>query len=180
MPASFGFGRGSGQIVQMAYVVEDVRQAIDWWVSDAGVGPWFLLDSFMGPDHVYRGEPSRADVAIAMGFSGDMNIELIQPKDDRPSVYRELIDRRGFGFHHIGIASEDVDRDIAAYEAKGYQLAFRAGVPTGGAVAYMDGGVRLPHFVELIPATAGFDQAMTSWWRQSRDWDGSDPVRPFA
>ena len=115
-----------------------------------------------------------------MRFAGYMNIELIQPKDDEPSVYRELIERRGYGFHHIGIASDDVDRDVRVYEARGYTLAFRGSVPTGGHVAYLDGGPALPHFNELIPANAGFDKAFTGWWRQSQDWDGRDPVRPFA
>src|SRR5262245_32549968 len=38
-----GFGQRVGQIVQMAYVVEDIRAAMNLWVRDCGVGPWFLL-----------------------------------------------------------------------------------------------------------------------------------------
>jgi hypothetical protein len=109
-----------------------------------------------------------------------MLIELIQPKDTNPSVYKELIDRSGYGFHHFGMASLDVDADIPDYEAKGYTLAFRAGVPTGGAVAYMDGGTANPGFVELIPVTPLMDQAFTGFWRASVDWDGSDPIRAFG
>jgi catechol 2,3-dioxygenase-like lactoylglutathione lyase family enzyme len=175
-----GFGQKVGQIIQMAYVVEDIEAAIDWWVRDARTGPWFLLDSFLGEDHVYRGEKSRADVRIAMTFAGHMQIELIQPRDDHPSVYRETVRSRGYGFHHVGIASIDVDAGIAAYQARGYTLAFRAGVPTGGAVAYLDGGQGQPGFVELIPATPGMDASFTAFWRASIDWNGEDPIRPFA
>jgi len=175
-----GFGQRVGQIVQMAYIVEDIRAAIDWWIRDARTGPWFLLESFLGEDHIYRGTRSRADVKIAMAFAGHMQIELIQPKDDNPSVYRETKAARGFGFHHVGIASADVDTEIAAYEARGYELAFRAGVPTGGAVAYLDGGPTLPGFVELIPATPEMDAGFTAFWRASLEWDGEDPIRPFG
>jgi len=175
-----GFGQKVGQIIQMAYVVEDIEASIDWWMRDARTGPWFLLDSFLGDDHVYRGEKSRADVRIAMAFAGHMQIELIQPKDDHPSVYRETVQARGHGFHHIGIASADVDAEIAAYETRGYTLAFRAGVPTGGAVAYLDGGPAHPGFVELIPATPGLDAGFTAFWRASVDWDGQNPIRPFG
>ena len=175
-----GFGQKVGQVMQMAYVVEDIRASIDWWIRDARTGPWFLLDHFWAADQAYRGEPSKADVAIAMGFAGHMLIELIQPLDNHPSVYREIIERRGYGFHHAGLCVADVDAELPGYEARGYSLAFRAKVPTGGAVAYLDDGRNDPGFLELIPATPGMDEVFTKFWRASVDWDGTDPVRPFA
>lgn len=175
-----GFGQRVGGIAQMAYVVEDMEAAIDWWVRDQRTGPWFLLDSFLAADHVYRGAPSTADVRIAMAFAGHMLIELIQPKDAAPSVYREMIERRGYGFHHVGIAVEDVAAEIPAYLERGYTLAFTANVPTGGFVAYLDGGAAHPHFIELIPATTGMDATFTGFWRAAEDWDGRDPVRAFG
>ena len=176
----FAFGGPRGGVIQMAYTVADIRQAIAFWVRDLRVGPWFLLDHFTGDHPVYRGAPSQADVAIAMAFAGHMQIELIQPNDDRPSVYREAIERGGHGFHHFGRATEDIDRDIAALEAQGYVVAFRAGVPTGGDVAYMDGGAERPGYVELITATPAMEEVFTRFWHASVGWDGSDPVRPFA
>lgn len=176
---NFGFGRRNGQIIQMAYVVEDLRAAIDWWIADTGAGPWFVLDHFWAEGQVYRGARSLADITVAMSFSGDMNIELIQPLDDHPSVYREMIARKGYGFHHIGIASADVEADIARYQAKGYTLAYLAGVPTGGNVAYLEGPKGVCEFLELLPATPGFDAGFTRFWQAARDWDGRDPIRPF-
>lgn len=115
-----------------------------------------------------------------MSFAGSMNIELIQPLDGNPSVYREMIERRGYGFHHVGIAVDDVDAQIAVHAREGYEVAFRAGVPTGGAVAYLDDKVNDPGFLELIPATAGMDATFTRFWQATTDWDGSDPIRAFA
>ena len=178
--ADFGFGQPRGGVVQMAYVVPDVRAAIAAWVTDLGVGPWFLLEHFTGVDAVYRGQPSQADVAIAMAFAGHVQIELIQPLDDAPSVYRETVEARGYGFHHVGLATDDVAAAVAGREAAGATVAFRAGVPTGGTVVYLDGGPALPGFVELIEGTAGMDDMFTRYWRASVDWDGSDPVRPFG
>jgi hypothetical protein len=178
--ADFGFGQPRGGVVQMAYVVPDVRAAIAGWVADLGVGPWFLLDSFTGVDAVYRGQPSQADVAIAMAFAGHMQIELIQPLDDHPSVYRETVQQRGWGFHHVGLATDDLAASVAEREAAGATVAFRAGVPTGGTVVYLDGCPGLPGFVELIEGTPGMDEVFTRYWQASVDWDGSDPVRPFG
>lgn len=175
--ANFGFGQPHGGIIQMAYVVTDIQAAMRHWIDDLKVGPWFLLDHFTGVDPVYRGRPSQADVAIAMAFAGHMLIELIQPNDEHPSVYRELTETRGAGFHHFGVASTDLDRDIAALEAKGYTLAFRAGVPTGGDVAYMDGGPDKDGFIEFIEATPGMDKTFTRFFHAAQSWDGTDPVR---
>ncbi|WP_197058622.1 VOC family protein [Modestobacter caceresii] len=175
-----GFGQPRDGIIQMAYVVADVQAAIEQWTSELRVGPWFLLDSFTGVDPVYRGQPSRADVAIAMAFAGHMQIELIQPKDEHPSVYREVIEQRGHGFHHFGVVTDDIAAGIAELEARGHVLAYRAGVPTGGEVAYLDGGHARPGMVELIEYGPGMDAAFTAFWRASLDWDGADPIRPFA
>jgi glyoxalase/bleomycin resistance protein/dioxygenase superfamily protein len=177
---TFGFGQQVAQIMQMAYVVEDMRAAIDWWVRDCRVGPWFLLDSFTGPAQRYRGRTAVADIRLAMSFAGHMNIELIQPKDDHPSVYKDAIDRRGYGFHHVGIAVEDVEAERAAYEARGYVTAFEAPVPSGGSVYYMEGGLSDPGFIELIPATAGMDEMFTRYWRATAGWTGEAPIRPFG
>ncbi len=178
--ATLGYGQPIGGICQTAFVVRDINAAIDHFIRDCGAGPFFLLPHFLTDGQIYRGTPSTADVAIAMGFAGHMQIELIQPLDDNPSVYRETIEARGHGFHHVGIACRDVDAALPGYLQRGYTLAFRAPVPTGGAVAYLEGGQdSAPGFVELIPATPDMDRHFTAMWQASRGWDGSDPVRPF-
>ncbi|HEY0300191.1 MAG TPA: hypothetical protein VGC36_02590, partial [Rhizomicrobium sp.] len=67
------FGQPDKGIMQMAYVVPDLRAAIDEWVKRLNVGPWFVLDHFTGVDPVYRGAPSKADITLAMSFAGHMN-----------------------------------------------------------------------------------------------------------
>ena len=173
------FGQPDNGVMQMAYVVKDIHQAIDEWIKCLKVGPWFLLEHFSGENPIYRGQPSKADVAIAMAFAGHMNIELIRPNDDHPSVYKELIDARGYGFHHWGLASADVDTDVKRYQAMGMEVAFRAGVPTGGDVAYLDSHGSLPGFVEFIQVNPLMEQVFTGFYRASLSWDGTDAIRPF-
>ena len=173
------FGQPDRGIMQMAWVVEDIHRAMEEWIDTLHVGPWFLLDSFTGGNPVYRGEPSRAAVALAMSFSGHMNVELIQPLDDHPSVYRELIQARGYGFHHWGVASRDVESDVAQYEKRGFRQAFRAGVPTGGDVVYLDSAGAVPGFVELIPVNPLMERAFSAFYAASMAWDGANRIRPF-
>lgn len=180
MARMLGFGQPFGGVMQTAFVVEDIRASIGHFQEDCAAGPFFLLDHFVGPDQYYRGEKSTADVTIAMGFIGHMQVELIQPLDGNPSVYRETIKTRGYGFHHFGIACEDVEAELPGYLARGYSLAFKAAVPTGGSVAYLESSSQTaPGFIELIPATPGMDTHFTAMWRASQGWDGVDPIRPF-
>ena len=173
------FGQPDDGIMQMAYVVKDIRQAINHWVTKLNVGPWFMLDHFSGVDPKYRGKESQADVALAMAFSGHMNIELIQTHNDAPSVYKELIDRSGYGFHHWGVATWHFDRDLEKYRSQGHEVAFIAAVPSGGRVAYMDTTALLPGFVELIELGGAFDPVFSRFYRESIGWDGKDPVHSF-
>ena len=181
MGRELGFGQPMGGVAQTAFVVPDLSAAIEHWTRNLGAGPFFVLPHLLGPGQTYRGEPSRADVTLAMGFAGHMQIELIQPLDEHPSVYRESIDLRGHGFHHLGIACEDVDATSADYQARGWHEAYRAAVPTGGEVVYLDNGAGAKDgFVELLPVTPLMEQTFTRFWEASRNWDGSDPVRPFG
>ncbi|MBI5090643.1 MAG: VOC family protein [Actinobacteria bacterium] len=177
---TFDFGQPDDGVIQMAYIVPDIDEAMRAWSDNLKVGPWFLLDSFTGVDPVYRGNPSQADVKLAMGFAGHMQIELIQPKDEHPSVYREVRDTRGWGFHHYGRATRTFEADLQHYEAKGYELAFLCGVPTGGSVGYLDTKGELPGMLELIEVGPAMEPLFTKFYLASVGWDGSDPVRPFG
>jgi hypothetical protein len=174
-----GFGQPDDGIIQMCYLVPDIKEAMSLWVEKLKVGPWFLLDHFSGTDPKYRGRDSTADVSLAMSFAGHMNIELIQPNDEEPSVYREWIERRGYGFHHWGCATANFDRDMQQHQDAGHDLVFLAGVPSGGRVAYMDTTAVMPGYVELIELGGGFEQTFSKFYRASIGWDGTDPVRSF-
>ncbi len=181
MTAQLGFCQPMGGVAQTAFIVPDLQAAISHWAADMRAGPFFVLPHLLTPGQTYRGTESTADVTLAMGFAGHMMIELIQPLDDNPSVYRETIEKRGYGFHHLGIACADVDAESLAYQSRGYHEAYRAAVPTGGEVVYLDNGTGADlGFIELLPVTPGMDETFTRFWEASRDWDGSDPVRPFG
>jgi hypothetical protein len=180
MPSTLGYDQPMGGIAQTAFVVEDLQTEIARYVRDCGAGPFFVLPNFLQPGQSYRGGPSTADVTIAMGFAGHMLIELIQPLDSNPSVYQEVINLRGYGFHHWGIAFEDVYAAEADYNSKGYETVYKAAVPTGGEVIFLDNGNGAHEgFLELLPVTPGMDETFTRFWKASLDWDGTDPVRSF-
>ena len=48
-----GFGQPDDGVIQMCYVVPDIRAAMSVWIDKLKVGPWFLLDHFTGTDPKY-------------------------------------------------------------------------------------------------------------------------------
>lgn len=176
-----GCGQPMGTIAQTAYVVPDLQEAITHWTQNMGAGPFFVLPNLLGPGQYYRGEASRGDITLAMGYAGTMQIELIQPLDSNPSIYQETIAKRGYGFHHFGLAFEDVEAASADYQTRGFQEASRVAVPTGGEVIFLDNGEGPQWgFIELLPVNPAMDDVFTRFWEASRDWDGKDPARPFG
>lgn len=165
-----------GPIRQNAYVVHDLRTAIDGWLR-LGIGPWILLPSFTQHDSEYRGRPTAPVVSIAFANSGPLQIELIEQEDDSPSVYREFTEAGHEGFHHVAFWAEDFDAAMAGAAARGWPVVHHG---TGGGVArfaYLDGGGCTSTVIEVMELTAVSSSMMTHVRQAAEHWDGSDPVR---
>jgi len=171
------FGQPDNGIIQLAYVVPDINAAMVRWTADLRAGPWFMQRDFPGINPIYRGEASVARVDLAFAFVGHMQIELIGPRDDAPSVYRELIGTTGYGFQHWGVAAPQFDQEVESLLARGYDMAFSAAVPSGGRVAMFDTKGALPAMIELIEADDALNRVFGAMYRAAQGWDGADPVR---
>ncbi|BCF83305.1 glyoxalase [Rhodococcus qingshengii] len=175
-----GFGRSNKGVFQLAYVVEDFDAAIDIWVTQHGVGPWFTMTGFTGIDPLYRGETTNAAISVAMAFSGTMCLELIATEDDQPSVWKDHVDRHGYGFHHFGKLTTSFDEDVARYAEDGHELVYQTAVPTGGRLGFIDTTNILPGYQELIEVGEVTDPMFTQLYAAALTWDGKDPVRPIG
>lgn len=177
--AEFPIAGPTDAVVQIAYGVPDLQAAITWWVEQLGVGPWFVWDRAGGEGGRYRGQPSAAEFAIALAYSGPMMYELVQTLDDKPSVYKEARERNGYGFHHLAKMRPNVKQLAADCQANGQAIAFQAPVP-GGEVFMIDTGPGAPGFLELIEDSDATRKTFEVMWRAARDWKGERPVRTFA
>jgi len=172
------FGQPMGGIMQVAYIVPDIRQAIEHYRTRLRTGPWFVIDHFPLFEAQYRGRPSEFDVSLALAYSGSMCVELIQQNNwETPSVYTEVQQKRGWGFHHFGVSCRDFDADVAHYKAQGHEMALYGVAGVGARAAYMDTSDVLPGMIELIEMTDKTEAFFTMMKTASDDWDGSDPVR---
>jgi hypothetical protein len=143
-----------GRIMQTAFVVADLEAGIQTFSRQLNIGGWALKENVSFSDILYRGAPSDLKLRSATAYQGEMMYELIQQINDVPSVYRELTDRTGYGFHHFAIIVADVADEIAHYNARGFSIAMDVRVAKSGVRAvYIDCTEQTHGMVELLQDT---------------------------
>ncbi len=178
MTKLLSFGQPLGGIMQVAYVVEDIEKAMNHWTKTLGVGPFFLFEHFALEDYRYRGKPSDLDITIAMGFSGSMCFELIFQHSTSPSVYTEVVGRKGYGFHHWAVSTTSFDADLARYASSGNaEVLYGRVEPVDARAAYVDTMAELGGMIELIEMNPAVEGLFSAVKEPSVNWDGKDPVR---
>jgi hypothetical protein len=166
-----------GPIDQLGYVVDDIEAAMDQWVGRLGVGPFYFLPSPPMVGLTYRGRSTDARIAVALSFSGSLQIELIQPLDEHPTPYRDFMAAHGTGLHHVARFVDDYDAAMAGYASWGMEPFFGGrGLTEKQRFSYFDTETHGGTCSEVIETVefAGFFDAIRS---AADGWDGSDPVR---
>lgn len=138
-----------GPIKQVAYVVNNLDEAIDNWHSQFGITPFAVVrecSPFNGA--TYRGKPM-GEVVLNLGFAyiGDIQLELIEQVNDTPSIYREALEGGAHSLHHYCVAVEDYE---SAYKHAS-ENGFTTVVDNNGGMAYMESD-KIPGLIlEIIP-----------------------------
>src|SRR5688572_13724107 len=91
-----------GDVRQIGFVVRDIDAALKYWTEVLGVGPFFVFRDLQLESYLYMGKPSPPPSChIALGNSGDLQVELIEQVGDEPSVYKDFLDAGKEGMHHV-------------------------------------------------------------------------------
>ena len=80
-----------GPVRQAGYVVRDIEAAMDYWSRELGIGPWFYNPRVPIVNYRYRGEAYEPHNSVALANSGFVQVELIQTRNDVPSMYRDFL-----------------------------------------------------------------------------------------
>ena len=105
-----------GKFHQLGYVCRNIDRAMETFAERCGVHKWGTMEGPM---------PQLGRVAVqkvALAFRGDIQIELIQPQLDIPSIYGNAIptDEVSVRIHHLGyICDDEAEWDrVHAHHAK--------------------------------------------------------------
>lgn len=118
-----------GRLLQVAYVVENLDQAMRARHQQMGVGPFAVMRNVSPLSGArYRGQLIEVlPVDLAFAYMGDLQLELIQQLDDKPSIYKEMLDRGNPGLHHYCFASDDYAGAYAQALASGFEPIVQVG-----------------------------------------------------
>ena len=166
-----------GPIRQNGYVVRDVEAAMKHWTEALGVGPFFYFERVPIEDFRYRGEPSPIEVSIALANSGPLQIELIQQRNDAPSMYRDFLEAGHEGLQHVAYWTRDFNADLERALADGYRIGHsgQVGGPDGRFV-YFDTESHPGTVVELSEISGSKGRFFEHIAETAHTWDGSDPI----
>jgi hypothetical protein len=181
---SAGIGRNIGvlgPICQLAFSPPDFNQSLEFWTRIMKAGPFFIWHSVPVNRFIYNHNEITLDYTIAIGYLGDIQIEIMRQNDAVPSIFNGW---NSSALHHIQLAAPDYDLAIAECERAGAPLVME-GHGAFGVEGTRFGYCRLPEgspagYVEFMHHPSGQDQHLTRRERMkahSRGWDGSRPIR---
>lgn len=145
-------------IKQVAMVVRDLDAAVRAYWDLFAIGPWtaYTLAPPRLRDMTYRGEPAEFSLRHAIAWSGDVQLELVQPLGG-PSIFADHLDQHGEGQQHLGIYVDDHPAAVRSLQERGFRLLQSArgfGANGDGAFAYFETDACISTIVEVIAAPA--------------------------
>ncbi|WP_339948065.1 VOC family protein [uncultured Albimonas sp.] len=155
-------------VLQTCVVVEDLDATIAEYWERAGIGPWYVWVPKLTGMRI-RGQEIPYSMKLALAWTPDgVMWEVIQPLTG-PSIYREFLDRRREGLHHVLVDAGEGGYDalIAQAEARGLPPMME-GTWAGAQFAYLDGEGPLKMAIEVVRRPADYvrpdpDYTLPAW-----------------
>jgi methylmalonyl-CoA/ethylmalonyl-CoA epimerase len=123
------------EVSQIGIIVRDMDKAISNYSDIFGINfPAVYVREFF--NRTYRGKPGNFRLKVALGMMGKLQIELIEVLEGE-SIYREFLEKKGEGLHHLGFDVKNMDERIKALEKLGIGV-LQSGERIGAKHAHMD------------------------------------------
>lgn len=168
-----------GQILQMAWVVENLEAAIEEVHRLHGVGPFLVNRHIRLTNPTYRGRPHQIDFSTAVAQAGGVQWELIEQHDDLLSCYRDLVAPGRRGLHHTAYIAEDFDAEVARLAALGYPIACD-GMFGDLRFAYVDTSAAFGHMLEILEDKPMIHKFFGAIRKAAEGWDGKELIRELG
>jgi hypothetical protein len=166
-----------GPVMQLSYCPADYHAALDHWIS-IGAGPFFEASHVRLEEVKFRGQPSNIDFSMALGYLGDIQIELIRQHNGAPSMYTEWRAEGREGVQHMCVLVDNIDEARQRVERAGGIVLQEGRLPNAaGAVIYADTGGGPGTVMEYLQIGEAGRQTFAMMRDAHRHWDGSDPIR---
>jgi len=157
--------------------VRDIEKALRHWTEVLQIGPFYYVERLPVTNFLYKGRPSDVHASIAIGNSGSAQIELIQQRNDAPSMYRDFIAAGREGLQHVSSWPENYEEVLANAARAGFRIG-QSGETNRGPFAYFETEAHPGTVMEVAAYTATRRRQFEAIEAAGRVWDGrTDPVR---
>lgn len=160
-------------VIQQAWVVKDLDSAIRQWSDAFNIGPFYVAEYTPAVFSTleYRGAPGTLHMNTAITYSGDVQIELVEPVGSYPCAFFDSVAEGTNGYHHMCYWSDDIDADLAHYVAQGFTIANQGQIVGGGPrFAYIDANETLGCMIELLERRESTVELFNSWKENCKTW----------
>ncbi len=168
-----------GPIRQLGIVVDDIEAGMKHWSNVMGVGPWFYNPKVPIVDYTYDGQSYEPHNSVALANSGEMQVELIQTRNDVPSMYRDYMQKGQRGLQHVAFWTTEFDADLVMMQARGFTVKMSGCVGENGRFVYFAQEHHPGTCIELSEVMGPKGRMFDMIRAASVGWDGTDPVRSF-
>jgi hypothetical protein len=167
-----------GPMRQIAFVVRDIHSAMNHWTTTCGVGPWYFTERAVTDNFLYKGERYRLDLAIALANSGHLQLELIQPNDNAPSMFRNFLASGYEGMHHWCVWPDNYEELLSAALSNGWEIE-QQGENERGRWVYFRSTGHPGTTIEVSEPTPHRSQINEIVRTAALNWDGTEPLRAW-
>ena len=162
------------QIIQNAYYVPDIDEAITQMHSLWGIGPFFVRRHIPLENVRYKGASSELDISAAYVQCGELMVELVTQHNNAPSIFRDMYAPNERGFHHVALAFGDHDREVAHFNALGFESVTSFRTAEGRGATYIDTRALLGHATEVYIVNDSLKALYEQVRRAAEHWDRTE------
>lgn len=146
--------------VQVGIVVRDLERTTNLVSELFGIGPFRFIEWPNRSDskYWYKGEEQSIKLRQAFVQVGNLELEFIQPVEGERNAYKEFLEQRGGGLHHVLFEVDDMDSAVSALAALGVgSLQAGTGIRPGTKWTLLDTQDLAGFLVELRHVAPGCD-----------------------
>lgn len=149
----------NGKLMQLGFVTTNYHSAKLKLQSIYGINDFFLFEDIQFFDTVDTNGPVTCRANIAIGYSGDLQIEILEPLPD-DQLYTQITKTPQSMLHHIGFQVENLQAALNYHTKKGQKILARGTIGSQAEIkfAFIDSIDEVGFLTELLEFGPGIQK----------------------
>jgi hypothetical protein len=167
----------TGNIIQIAYQVDNVIESAKEWSERFLIGPFFINEHIKLSDSKVRGVDKLYDHSSAYAWNKNIMIELICDHEEVLSPRNDL-----GGIHHVAWMASNYDEERSSLKNQGFKEVLYSRVQSrqGMQFSWYEADFPIGHFIEVYEESLDLINFYTYLQEISKKWNGKEPLRAIS